>query len=75
MTLSFTTAASTFSSALAQALALPRLSGGIAALALAALPLLGTSSLPSQQAVAAEPCIYQCSSNQIPFMPGQPLTI
>ncbi|MEL6815901.1 MAG: hypothetical protein AAFP03_13965 [Cyanobacteria bacterium J06598_3] len=76
MTMPFPTASSTFGSALAKALALPRLSGGMAAIALlAALPLLGTASLPSQQAVAAEPCTYQCSSNQIRFMPGQPLTI
>ncbi|MFK8184280.1 MAG: hypothetical protein AB8B99_12975 [Phormidesmis sp.] len=46
-------------------------SGSFAALALAAVPF-GVAIAP-QAAQAA--CTYQCDSNQIRFMPGQPLTI
>lgn len=44
-----------------------------AALTLMVLPLglvLGTP-----EPVKAEPCTYQCDSNQIRFVPGQPITI
>lgn len=46
-------------------------SGSFAALALAAIPL--SIAIAPQSAQAA--CTYQCDSNQIRFMPGQPLTI
>lgn len=68
-----TPTASTFEATVTNTFSWNRLSSGITALALAALPLLGASLLPSQQALAA--CTYQCDSNQIRFMPGQPLTI
>lgn len=48
---------------------LQRLSIGVAAASLAVLPVLS----PSAQAV--EPCTRQCSTGQIRFMPGQPVTI
>ena len=44
------------------------LSGSIAALALAAI----SSAIAPQ---AAQACTYQCDTNQIRFIPGQPLTI
>ena len=49
---------------------LPR---GIAALTLMILPM----AAPSAHAIEppAKPCTYQCGSNQIRFVPGQPLTI
>ncbi|MBE9060810.1 hypothetical protein [cf. Phormidesmis sp. LEGE 11477] len=45
----------------------------IAALVATLLPL----AAPSAQAVEQppSPCVYQCSSNQIRFVPGQPITI
>lgn len=43
--------------------------GSLTAIALLALPL----SAPATQ--AAQPCTYRCGSNQIRFMPGQPITI
>ncbi|MEM9090147.1 MAG: hypothetical protein AAGC93_15525 [Cyanobacteria bacterium P01_F01_bin.53] len=51
-----------------------RFSHCAALLSLAALPLLASPAL-TKQANAAEPCTYQCDSNQIRFMPGQPVTI
>ncbi|MEO1621829.1 MAG: hypothetical protein AAFU53_12465, partial [Cyanobacteria bacterium J06632_3] len=36
---------------------------------------LGTVPFISPEAKAEGPCTYQCDSNQIRFMPGQPLTI
>lgn len=45
----------------------------IAASALSVLPLGLMLSLP--EAVEAAPCTYQCDSNQIRFIPGQPITI
>ncbi len=50
-----------------------QISGYVAALALVILPLGLTLAMPA--AVQAAPCTYQCESNQIRFMPGQPLTI
>ncbi len=50
-----------------------RLSAWTKALAFTALPLglmLGFS-----EAVTAAPCTYQCESEEIRFMPGQPITI
>lgn len=44
----------------------------IGTMMLVGLPL---SSHLSQPAKANSPCTYQCESNQIRFMPGQPLTI
>ncbi|MGB7247341.1 MAG: hypothetical protein WBC73_00265 [Phormidesmis sp.] len=41
----------------------------IAVLTLATLPLLVTD------AAQADPCTYRCASNQIRFIPGQPITI
>ena len=41
----------------------------LAVIALLAIPL----SAP--KAEATQPCTYQCGSNQIRFMPGQPITI
>ncbi|MEM6449793.1 MAG: hypothetical protein AAF703_05700 [Cyanobacteria bacterium P01_D01_bin.105] len=46
-------------------------SGAVSGLVLAALPI-GVAIAP-QAAQAA--CTYQCDSNQIRFMPGQPITI
>jgi len=45
------------------------LSIGVAAASLAVLPTL------SVYAQAAEPCVRQCETGQIRFMPGQPVTI
>ncbi len=52
---------------------LKRLPSCIAALVVAALPM----ATPNAHAVEkpAEPCTYQCGSNQIRFIPGQPITI
>lgn len=44
-----------------------------ATLALTVLPIGATVAIPV--AAKAAPCTYQCDSNQIRFMPGQPLTI
>ena len=41
-------------------------------ISLLALLTVGTASIPAAQ---AEPCTYQCDTNQIRFMPGQPITI
>ena len=48
---------------------LQHLALGVAAASLAALPVFSLS------ASAAEPCTQQCGTNQIRFMPGQPITI
>ncbi|NJM95874.1 MAG: hypothetical protein HC800_00465 [Phormidesmis sp. RL_2_1] len=40
-----------------------------------ATAMLLASSLAPAAALAAEPCVYQCDSNQIRFVPGQPITI
>jgi len=45
----------------------------IAASALSVLPFGLLLSLP--EPVEAAPCTYQCDSNQIRFIPGQPITI
>lgn len=45
----------------------------VAILPLAALPIGAAVLIPVT--VQAAPCTYQCDSNQIRFMPGQPLTI
>lgn len=42
---------------------------------LAVLTLATLLPLTNTQAVTAEPCTYQCDSNQIRFAPGQPITI
>mgnify|MGYP001052865227 FL=1 len=44
------------------------LSASVAAISLSALP-------PLALAAQAEPCTYRCETNQIRFMPGQPITI
>ena len=46
-------------------------SGSFAALAIAAIPFGGVIAPQAAQAA----CTYQCDSNQIRFMPGQPITI
>lgn len=43
--------------------------GGLTVILLLTIPL---SALASQ---VAQPCTYRCGSNQIRFMPGQPITI
>ncbi len=48
---------------------LKSLPAGVAAAALAVIPALPLS------AQAVEPCTQQCDTNQIRFMPGQPITI
>ena len=45
----------------------------IATLSLASLPMSATIVQASEP--PSEPCTYQCSSNQIRFVPGQPITI
>ncbi len=47
---------------------LRRLSGCVAAVFLSVLPAIAS---PAQ----AEPCTYRCETNQIRFIPGQPITI
>ncbi len=46
---------------------------GAAALTLTILPLGLVLGIP--EPVKADPCTYQCHSNQIRFVPGQPITI
>ena len=41
-------------------------------ISLLVLLTVGTATIPAAQ---AEPCTYQCDTNQIRFMPGQPITI
>ena len=45
----------------------------VAVLILTVLPLGLVLGMP--EPVKAEPCTYQCDSNQIRFVPGQPITI